>query len=404
VTRPTGLVVAWAAWVALAGCPAKSQTTGTGPGTGGPDSDTGPDLDETEAKQLSVIAAAINAHGTAVHTCWAMAAADDFRVAGRVLLRLTMGAGGAVDSVKVEGDTAEDPVLIECLSEVWKASEWPTALFSAGDEIRLPPFELVAPRGQYVINARHAVLYPIGADKKSGASLLIDYKNSGNSAGGLTLLTLKPGFVASLHKHTSAEILYVLSGTGTLSGHRNRARPEPVSAGAAIYIPAGAPHAFEAGTEPVVALQLYAPGGPEQRFKGVDVGGTTPVDKRGRRDPEVAVRTHRQVKTYEIAGGNGTASLLFDAEAAPDSAASIAAMTLEPGTAIPVHTHASSTEILFIIEGGGTVTVAGQAREVGRLDAIQIPPGIDHAFVAGTETVKAIQFYTPSGPEQRFKK
>jgi quercetin dioxygenase-like cupin family protein len=389
----------------LAGCPKKSTTgggTGGATGAGGGDGDVA--VDETERKQLAAIEAAINAHGIAVHTCWSMAAADDYRVAGQVLLRLTLGDGGAVAGVAIEGDSVEDPVLTECLAEMWKASEWPADLFAAGDQIRLPPFEFVAPTGgQNVVNARHALLYPIGADKKSGASILLDYKNSGNSAGALTLLTLEPGFQAPLHRHTSAEVLYVLSGTGTLRGHRRGNKPQEVKAGTAIYIPAGAPHGFDAGAERVVALQLYAPGGPEQRFKGVDVGGTSPVARRGRRDPEAAVRAHAEVKTYEIAGGKGTASLLFDAESAPDNAASIGGLTLQAKTAIPIHVHANATEILFIIEGGGTMTVAGQAREVGRLDAIQIPPGVEHAFVAGAETVKAVQLYTPSGPEQRFK-
>ena len=394
----------------LAGCPKKATTTGGAAGDGD-DSEIDGEVDETEAKQLAAIAAAINAHAVAVHTCWAMAAADDYRLSGRVLLRLTMGKAGAVESVAIEGDEAEDPVLSRCLTQLWQASQWPGDLFAAGDQIRLPPFEFVAPTGgQNVVNARHAVLYPIGPEApersdRSSASILLDHKNSGNGAGGLTLLTLRPGFAAPLHRHTSAEILYVLAGSGTVSGHRRRGKPERVEAGAGIYMPAGAPHAFEVtGDKPAVLLQLYAPGGPEQRFKGVDVGGTSPVERRKPGDPEVEIRTHDQVPALAIAGGKGKASLLFDAETAPDNAASLGELSLEAGTAIPAHRHPGATEILFIIEGGGTMTVAGQAREVGRLDAIQIPPGVEHAFVAGDEQVKAIQLYTPSGPEQRFKR
>ena len=33
---------------------------------------------------------------------------------------------------------------------------------------------------------------------------------------------------------------------------------------------------------------------------------------------------------------------------------------------------------------------------------IQIPPSTKHAFVA-TAAVRAVQIYTPAGPEQRFK-
>jgi quercetin dioxygenase-like cupin family protein len=34
---------------------------------------------------------------------------------------------------------------------------------------------------------------------------------------------------------------------------------------------------------------------------------------------------------------------------------------------------------------------------------IQIPPNTKHAFAA-TAAVRALQVYTPAGPEQRFKK
>jgi hypothetical protein len=34
---------------------------------------------------------------------------------------------------------------------------------------------------------------------------------------------------------------------------------------------------------------------------------------------------------------------------------------------------------------------------------IQIPPNTKHAFAA-TAAVRAVQVYTPAGPEQRFKK
>jgi mannose-6-phosphate isomerase-like protein (cupin superfamily) len=37
-------------------------------------------------------------------------------------------------------------------------------------------------------------------------------------------------------------------------------------------------------------------------------------------------------------------------------------------------------------------------------DAVQIPPDLEHsARIVSEEPLKAVQFYTPAGPEQRFK-
>lgn len=392
-------VLIGAALLLAAGCPGKPKGA-EGPGDE-PVAEPDAGLEPREREQLAAIQSAVNAHGPAVHTCWSMAAADDFRVEGQVLLRLTFAEAGSVADVEIEGDEIGDPVLTECLTRVWASSQWPAELFAAGDQIRLPPISFVAPdEGQYVVNARHARHYPLGEDGESGASVLIDYKNSGNSAAAMSLLTLQPGFTMPLHRHTSAEILYVLAGAGELGG----VRAQKVERGAAVFVAAGVPHGFRVTSEePAVLLQLYAPGGPEQRFKGIDVGGTSPVARVGRKDPVAPVKTHGEAPEYPIAAGKGSVSLLFEAENAPSGAASIAGLTLEAGAAVPAHRHASSTELLFILEGGGTMTVAGDSREVGRLDAIQIPAGVEHAFVAGDGAVKAIQFYTPSGPEQRFK-
>lgn len=381
---------------AAAGCSSSGSKGPGGPGADGKDAG----LDPAEERQLGAIASAVNAYGPAVHTCWAMAAADDYRLEGTVLLRLEMGEAGAVAAVEVEGDEPGDEALTGCLRKLWRESQWPADLFAAGDEIRLPPLAFVAPEaGQFVVNARHARLYPVGADEKSGASILIDYRNSGNSAGGLSLLSLEPGFAAPLHRHSSAEVLYVLDGSATLGG----ARRQTLEPGTGAFIPPGAPHDLrvEAGGERAVVLQLFAPGGPEQGVKGVDVGSTARVDKVGAGDPRWLVRKGAEVAEHVIKGGK--VRLLFDAENAPASASSLAELTLEPGARVPEHVHASSTEILFLIEGGGVMTIDGEPREVTRLDAIQIPAGVKHGFVAGEATVKAIQFYTPAGPEQRFK-
>lgn len=83
------------------------------------------------------------------------------------------------------------------------------------------------------------------------------------------------GAEVKLHKHDLAdEILYVLSGKAemTVAG-----KPFAIAAGDAIHIPKTTPHSL-AVTEKLVALQVYAPAGPEQRFKSPPApAATSPV-------------------------------------------------------------------------------------------------------------------------------
>lgn len=65
------------------------------------------------------------------------------------------------------------------------------------------------------------------------------------------------------------EILAILSGDGTLVRTRDgREDATPIAAGTFVSIAPGVPHAYRpAGTSPLVAVQLFLPPGPEQRFK-----------------------------------------------------------------------------------------------------------------------------------------
>src|SRR5205823_4169025 len=72
------------------------------------------------------------------------------------------------------------------------------------------------------------------------------------------------------HAHDKEwEILAVLSGDGTLvKKPGGKEEDVPVKPGTFASIAPGILHAYKpAGTAPLVAIQLYAPPGPEQRFK-----------------------------------------------------------------------------------------------------------------------------------------
>lgn len=83
--------------------------------------------------------------------------------------------------------------------------------------------------------------------------------------GALSLLDGDADLGVPEHVHEdSAEVLFIESGDGTMILGEDRFAIEP---GKVIYVPPNTTHAYEPGTQPLRAMQVYAPPGPEQRFR-----------------------------------------------------------------------------------------------------------------------------------------
>jgi mannose-6-phosphate isomerase-like protein (cupin superfamily) len=98
----------------------------------------------------------------------------------------------------------------------------------------------------------------------------IGWEGDDRAAAVIDLLRFSPDAGVAEHDHPHEwEILAVLDGEGALvrrpAGAEQRV---PVKAGTIVTIPAAQKHAWQpAGKAPFVAIQVYAPPGPEQRFK-----------------------------------------------------------------------------------------------------------------------------------------
>jgi mannose-6-phosphate isomerase-like protein (cupin superfamily) len=102
---------------------------------------------------------------------------------------------------------------------------------------------------------------------KARVRMAFDPGNTGRTNVYVGLLEADPGAEVPKHQHDgSEEILFVLSGPGgelTIGAEKM-----PFAADTAIYIPEGQPHAAKfVGPDKTILLQIYAPPGPEQRFK-----------------------------------------------------------------------------------------------------------------------------------------
>ncbi len=76
-------------------------------------------------------------------------------------------------------------------------------------------------------------------------------------------------------------------------------------------------------------------------------------------------------------------------------------ISLAPETEVPLHTH-ESEEYLYILEGGGVMTIDGKEYDLGPGMAVAVPAGVEHGFVNGSEPTVAVQFFADSEGAQRF--
>jgi quercetin dioxygenase-like cupin family protein len=301
----------------------------------------------------------------AAQQCWAAAATARFDIEGELTAQIDIGQ--ASSKATIVRDTAHDKTLATCLADLLSGWHYAPPLY--GQTIQIP-FKFTAPDGQSVIDRRLVQTHTQGS---STVAVYLDENNTGNDAASMFGVTLTAATGPRLADR--AELWYFLK-PGTVDG-------KPVAAGDMAYVPAKATRDIG----PTEAMVVVVPGGRE----GTARAGALPTpaaDKAGgaKLFPAAAAKTY------------GPATIFVET---PELAASI--LSLPKGATVPEHVHAKETEVLYVLAGAGTMTIAGTQVPVTSTSVIQIPPNTKHAFTA-SDDVRAVQVYTPSGPEQRFKK
>lgn len=104
------------------------------------------------------------------------------------------------------------------------------------------------------------------------------------------------------------------------------------------------------------------------------------------------------------AGGKMRVRILLDAQGQGALRGALSWLDGDADVAVPLHRHESSAELLLVEDGDGSMHVGEHDVHVTAGSAIYVPKGVMHDFRgAGTRPLHAIQVYTPSGPEQRFR-
>lgn len=335
----------------------------------------------TQEARLAAIQKAMNELDEGAQACWAAAAVVRFDIEGELAANIEIEPAAA--RVAIARDTTRNAQLAGCVQQLLAGYRWAPPLH--GQAIQLP-FRFRAPDGQSVIDRR---LVPWQKQGPVAVAVLLDESNSGNGAASMFELAIAAGGATGPRIAERAELWYFLH-AGTVTGVR-------VLAGDMMYVPAGAVRDVRAAGE-LHAVVVIAPGGREGAARAGALPTPESASARGRTSP-VHMPAAR-ARAYPRPAGKVT--LFAEPSTIKDKGLAASVIELPAGAAIPEHVHALETELLYVLAGAGTLTVAGVAVAVGPTSVVQIPPNTPHAFAA-TDDFRAVQIYAPAGPEQRFK-
>lgn len=367
----------------------------------------------SEEQQIAeAIERALQKHGPEVHRCFERSLADRLDSAGKVEVEVEVGPGGQVTGARLLNQAGEvPPELSACVREA--AKTWKMPGVEAGAAVVLP-FSFEGQMNQFVVKAEDVPERGPGAGKKKGPAaaftvkVLVDPVNVRNPHASLTLLTVGPARRVAMHRHPqSAKILYLLKGRARVLGPTGTP-PIKADQGTAIFLPAGFPHVIEnmARQEEATLLQIFSPPGPERVYRD-------PKDAEARthfeviRDPRVKAPADARpvVATWERPAAGGAAKsrahVLLDQKTTGSPALSLSVLELGPGAALPRHSHSGASELLYVVEGGGKLTVGVESMPFGPSAALYLPPDQAHELkVNAGDATLLVQVFSPAGAEQ----
>jgi quercetin dioxygenase-like cupin family protein len=219
-------------------------------------------------------------------------------------------------------------------------------------------------------------------------AVLLDESNSGNDAASILELAIDAGKTTSARQPDRTELWYFLTPARIVTSNKT------VAAGDMLLVPKGAIRDLASTGQPARAVVFLLPGGREGSARAGAMPAPLPSSSRG--TPALKLLPAASAKTY------GPAQIFAEPATTTDKTFSASVLTLAAGASVPEHVHANETELLYVLSGSGTMTVKGVEMAIVPTSVVQVPPNTKHAFKAAAE-VRAVQIYTPAGPEQRFK-
>ncbi len=125
------------------------------------------------------------------------------------------------------------------------------------------------------------------------------------------------------------------------------------------------------------------------------------------RDPLVAplrLASYETTAPIHLGATGLDVRILLDADAAGAEHAGLAVLTGSPDARVLEHVHDAAAEVLYVEDGDGTMRIGERTVDVRPGVSVYVPAGTPHSFEpTGRRPLRVLQFYAPSGPEQRFR-
>lgn len=79
----------------------------------------------------------------------------------------------------------------------------------------------------------------------------------------------------------------------------------------------------------------------------------------------------------------------------------VAILDMEPGAAVPENTDPTE-EYIYVLEGGGTMTMDGESFEISAGMLVFMPPGVTVSFQNGDAPMRALQIFADPDPAAKY--
>jgi quercetin dioxygenase-like cupin family protein len=240
-----------------------------------------------------------------------------------------------------------------------------------------------------------------------GITVLVDEASTGVSTASMIQVVMAPDTRPTLARVDRREVWYVVKGVGYATGYYDRetqtVSPDwvEISAGDLLTVAPGGYRRIDAADTGLAVVIVSIPGGREDAARAGRLAGTDVTKKLDDQNvpgptyvktPRTHDRKKRSVEMYLDTAKRGTAK---------DAGAAV--VTLRRGASVAEHTHTSETELLYVLDGHGTLVLDGVAYPITPTSAALIPAGATHTLTASDE-LRFFQLFTPGGPEKALTK
>ena len=101
----------------------------------------------------------------------------------------------------------------------------------------------------------------------------------------------------------------------------------------------------------------------------------------------------------------GRVSIMVDPVKTGETGLCVLIQTLDPGAAVPLHHHEKAEQVLFILSGRGSVSLADHEVDAGPGTMVHVPKGIAHSVSnTGKEPLSILETTSPPGFQELFRK